>query len=311
MSSTHDASIEKIKTQVLPVEERDNLRGIFWMIISVLGASLMTVVVRLMSLEMSSIEVVMYRSVLITAVISLAIILFSPMRRQLSFSKPYTHIIRGILIAAATHFGFYTIAHIPLATATVLFFTAPIFATILSIFVHGEAIGMRRVIAIFAGFVGAIVVLRPGFGELSFGMLTAIGSSLCFATALAMTRGIAQADGPLSAFFSSVVITLLATIPLMVMGPGISFPTNGMTWVFLSVVAFASMVRGFADIYAYRHAEASILAPFAYTRLIFIGIAAYVMFNEVPDMPTLIGAVIIVTSTLYIAHREARLKKVK
>jgi drug/metabolite transporter (DMT)-like permease len=309
MASPHDAPIEKIRTQVLPVEERDNLRGIFWMIISVLGASLMTVVVRLMSLEMSSIEVVLYRSVLTTAVISIGIILFSRLRKQLSFSKPYTHLIRGVLIAAATHFGFYTIAHIPLATATVLFFTAPIFATILSIFVHGEKIGTRRVLAIIAGFVGAIVVLRPGFGELSFGMLTAIGSSLCFATVLAMTRGIAQADGPLSAYFSSIVITVLCTIPFL--GTDTIVPTSAMTWFFLSVVAFASMVRGFADIYAYRHGEAAILAPFAYTRLIFIGIAAYVMFNEIPDMPTVIGAVIIVTSTLYIAHREARLKKVK
>jgi drug/metabolite transporter (DMT)-like permease len=309
MSSQHDAPIENIKIQALPVEERDNMRGIFWMIISVLGASLMTVVVRLMSLEMSSIEVVLYRSVLTTAVISLGIILFSPLRKQLSFSKPITHIIRGLLIAAATHFGFYTIAHIPLATATVLFFTAPIFATILSIFVHGETIGMRRILAIIAGFVGAIVVLRPGFGELSFGMLTAIGSSLCFATVLAMTRGIAQADGPLSAYFSSIVITVICTLPLL--GTDFIVPTSGMTWFFLSVVAFASMVRGFADIYAYRHGEAAILAPFAYTRLIFIGIAAYVMFNEVPDMPTIIGAVVIVTSTLYIAHREARLKKAK
>ncbi len=71
------------------------------------------------------------------------------------------------------------------------------------------------------------------------------------------------------------------------------------------------MLRSIADIYAYRYGEAGILAPAAYTRLVFIGIAAYVMFGEVPDVATIIGAAIIIVSTLYIARREAMLKKSK
>lgn len=303
MPAPHDTSIDSVKALSTPVEERDNLRGIIWMMISVIGASIMTVVVRLASTDVSSIEVVFYRSTIAVALVSVALILFSPMRKKLSFTRPYAHLTRGLLVAVATHFGFYTIAHIPLATATVLFFTAPIFATVLSIFVHGESIGPRRMAAIFAGFIGAVVVLRPGFGELSFGMLTAIGSSLTFATALAMTRGIAQADGPLSTYLSSVVITAIATLPL-IMGD-LTIPTEPMTWLFLCVVALTSMVRGVADIYAYRYGEAGILAPVAYTRLVFIGIAAFVMFGEVPDVPTVIGAAIIIGSTLYIARREA------
>lgn len=307
MSSPHSAPIEAIKIQAAHLEERDNFRGILWMMVSVIGASIMTVVVRLAAADVGSIEVVFYRSIIAVALVSVVLILFSPMRKKLSFTRPYTHLVRGLLVAAATHLGFYTIAHIPLATATVLFFTAPIFATVLSIFVHGESIGPRRIAAIFAGFIGAVVVLRPGFGELSFGMLTAVGSSITFATVLAMTRGIAQADGPLSTYLSSVVITAIATLPL-VMGDLI-LPTEPMTWVFLCIVAITSMVRGVADIYAYRYGEAGILAPVAYTRLVFIGIAAFVMFGEVPDVPTVVGAAIIIGSTLYIAQREAALKK--
>ncbi len=309
MPSPHSAPIEAIRTQAPQTEERDNIRGILWMMVSVIGASVMTVMVRLASADVSSIEVVFYRSIIATALVCTALVLISPMRKQLSFSKPYTHLIRGLLVAAATHFGFYTIAHIPLATATVLFFTAPIFATVLSIFVHGENIGPRRIAAICAGFLGAVVVLRPGFTELSFGMLTAVGSSITFALALAMTRGIAQADGPLSTYLSSVVITGLATLPLMFDGSGI--PTESATWILLFVVALMSMLRGVADIYAYRYGEAGILAPAAYTRLVFIGIAAYFMFGEIPDAPTVIGATIIIGSTLYIARREAMLKKAK
>jgi drug/metabolite transporter (DMT)-like permease len=257
-------------------------------------------------LELDSTQVVLYRSVIAVILVLSAIALVSPLRGKLSFTKPYHHLVRGTLIAAATHFGFYTIAHIPLATATVLFFTAPIYATILAVFLHGETIGLRRILAIIAGFTGALVILRPGFGELSFGMLTAMGSSLCFAAALTMSRGLAQSDGPLSTYFSSVVITTLLTIP--VVGADLAVPQLSITWIAIVMVGITSAVRGVADIQAYRHAEAGILAPVAYLRLVFIGIAGYVMFQEKPDWPTLVGAIIIIGSTFYIAQRKANLK---
>jgi len=307
MPTPYDAPLDSVKDTSRPIEERDNLRGILWMLVSVVVASIMTIAVRLVSLELTSTQVVLYRSGLAIIFVSIAVILASPLRKKLSFTKPYQHLIRGTLVAVATHLGFYTIAHIPLATATVLFFTAPIFATILAIFIHREPIGRKRIMAILAGFIGALVVLRPGFEALSLGMITAIGSSLTFASALTMSRNLAQADGPFSTFLSSVVITVLLTIP--VVGSNLTVPQMNVTWIALVLVAITSTVRGFADIEAYRHAEAGILAPVAYLRLVFIGIAAYFMFGETPDWQTLLGAVIIIGSTLYIAQREAALKK--
>ncbi len=307
MPTPYDAPLDSVKDTIHPVEERDNLRGILWMLVSVLVASIMTLAVRVVSLELSSVQVVLYRSAIAIVLVGAAFILVTPLRKKLSFSKPVQHLIRGTLVAIATHFGFYTIATIPLATATVLFFTAPIFATLLAMLIHKETIGPRRIAAIFAGFIGALVVLRPGFGELNLGMLTAMGSSLCFASALTMSRKLAQADGPLSTYFSSIVITTLLTIPIV--GTDLVIPDIGTTWVAIILVALTSMVRGIADIEAYRHAEAGLLAPVAYLRLVFIGIAAYFMFGEKPDWQTLLGAVIIIGSTLYIAQREAALKK--
>ncbi len=307
MPTPYDAPLDSIKDTTHPVEERDNLRGIIWMLVSVIVASIMTIAVRLVSLELDSTQVVLYRSVIALIFVGVGIILATPLRKKLSFTKPYQHIIRGALVAIATHFGFYTIATIPLATATVLFFTAPIFATLLSVLIHKETIGMRRLMAIFAGFLGAIVVLRPGFGALELGMLTAVGSSLTFAAALTMSRNLAQADGPLSTYLSSIIITTLLTIPIV--GTDLPAPQSVTVWVAIILVGLTSMVRGIADIQAYRHAEAGILAPVAYTRLVFIGIAAYFMFGEKPDWQTVLGAVIIIGSTLYIAQREAALKK--
>ena len=103
------------------------------------------------------------------------------------------------------------------------------------------------------------------------------------------------------------MITALISVPIV--GTDLTIPQLNVTWAALILVALSSMVRGVADIQAYSYAEAGILAPVAYLRLVFIGIGAYLMFQETPDWPTILGAVIIIGSTLYIAQREAALKK--
>lgn len=303
-----DAPLDSTKNTNTVFEGRDNLRGISWMLVSVLAASLMTVSVRYVSIELDTGIVVLYRSAISVMLIGLAVILFSPLRKSLSFTKPYQHLIRGFLIAMATHFGFYTIANIPLATASVLFFTAPIFATVLGVFFHNEPVGPRRVFAIVAGFIGALIVLRPGFSEFHIGMVTAICSSLFFASALTMSRKLAQADGALSAYFSSVVITALFSLPFL--SSGASVPVENLTWIALFMLVITGMARGFADIQAYRHSDASVLAPVAYLRLVFVGLAGFLLFYERPDWPTYLGATIIIGSSLYITYRE-RSKKAK
>ncbi len=267
----------------------------------------MTIGVRQASLTVDSRMIVLFRAAITTVFILIAVGMFARLRGQMRFSLPWLHLFRGSLIAFSTHLGFYTIAHIPIATATVLFFMGPIFATIFSSVLHSEHVGPRRWAAVAAGFIGAVIVLRPGFSEFHPAMLTAIGSSLLFALALTLSRQLASADGPLATYFSSVVITALITIPLA--APVFYIPTWGIIWIALSVVVIASAVRGYADIEAYRYGESAILAPVAYLRLVLISIAGYLMFDELPDTPTVIGASLIVSATLYIALREAKLRR--
>ncbi|MFT5000919.1 MAG: drug/metabolite transporter (DMT)-like permease, partial [Planctomycetota bacterium] len=127
-----------------PPPVRDNIRAIIWALISMFGASAMSLAVRGVVVEIDSRMVVMFRAGITSAIIIVAVILFSRLRRDLRFSKPGLHIIRGVTIGVSTNLGFYTLAHIPLTTATVLFFTAPIFATVLGALVHGERVGPRR-----------------------------------------------------------------------------------------------------------------------------------------------------------------------
>lgn len=294
---------------VNPAPQRDNLRGVIWAIGAMVAASAMTLAVREAVQEIDSRMAVLFRSGVVSLFIISGMILFTPLRRSLRFSRPFQHLWRGTLVAVSTNLGFYTIVHIPLATATVLFFTAPIFATVFGILVHRERVGPRRIAAVTAGFVGALVILRPGFDGFHPAMLAALGSSLMFAIALTMSRNLANADGPLSTYLSSVLITAAITTPIAL--PVWGLPTSGITWFAVAVLVSMSAIRGYADIQAYRYAEASLLAPIAYLRLIFIGLGAWFLFGEGIDGPTWVGAAVIISATLYIARRETVLRKAK
>ncbi len=279
-----------------------NLRGGLWMVLSAITASAMTIAARGASAEMSSVTIVMMRAIGGFALVALAMGVRPRLASDLRFTQLKAHVIRGALVAVSTQMGFYTITQMPLATATVLFFSAPIFATILAIPVLGERPGPRRIAAVAAGFVGVLIVLRPGTVPLTWAMASALGSSICFAIVLLMSRKMANEDGPLATYVSSAVMTFLISLPIV--GTGWELPYTAIGWFALSALVVSSLVRNIADIQAYRLAEASFLAPLAYTRLVLIAAAAYFLFDEVPDTAALAGGVVIMGAALYIAHRE-------
>lgn len=293
----------------IAVAERDNMQGIVWALVSVVGASAMTLAVRGVTLEVDSRMAVLFRAGITSVLIAVAVLMFASARRALRFSRPGQHLLRGALIGVSTNLGFYTLAHIPLGTATVLFFMAPIFASALGVLLHGERVGPRRIAAIAAGFLGALIILRPGFEAFHPAMLAALGSSLMFAIALTMSRNLANADGALSTYFSSVVITVIVTLP--VAAPVWELPSSWITWGAVAVLVATSALRGVADIQAYRHADAALLAPISYLRLVLIASAAWLLFGETVDGPTWVGAGVIISATLYIARRDAVRRKGK
>lgn len=285
----------------MPDPEHQNLKGILWLLVSVVGASAMSIAVKALGGTIDSRMIVALRAGF-TLLCLLPLLAFVPKFRQLRFTRPWLHLWRGAAIAVSTHFGFYTLTQIPLAAAAVLFMTAPIFATVLSVVIHKETVGPRRWAAVIAGFIGAIVILRPETG-VHPAMLAALASSALFAVALTMSRGLAQADGAPAAYVSSVVVTIIISVPLA--APVFAMPSGTMAWGLLAIVMVGGILRGVADIEAYRYAEAAILAPITYLRLVLIALGGYLFFNETPDTATYLGAAIIILSTLYIAHRES------
>ena len=284
----------------------DNRRGAAWMAWSVVTAAGMTFAVRGASGELSSTLIVMQRAIGGLALCLIAAALIPQLRARLRFSAPWLHVWRGSLIGVSTMMGFYTLTVLPLAMATVLFFSAPIFATLLAIPLQGERVGIRRALAILAGFGGVLIVVRPGAEPISFAIVAALGSSFLFALALMSSRSISNKDGPFAAYISSVVMTIIVTAPFGL--PEWRLPESGLGWLALGLVVIFSLSRNIGDLQAYRYAEAAVLAPLAYTRLILIAVGAYLLFEEVPDAYTWVGGAVIVAAALYIARRERLVK---
>ncbi|WP_170317675.1 DMT family transporter [Paroceanicella profunda] len=286
---------------------RDNLRGALWMLVSVLVSSAMTLGVRELSATLSPSTLVLLRSA-ITLLALLGMIAVVPrLRRGTRFSLPWHHLVRGVLTGVSMHLGFYTIAHLPLATATILFFTAPIFATLLAGVFHGEKVGPRRWTASALGFLGAVVILRPTAESFDIAMLAALASSLLLALALSMSRRLAETDGSFSTLLSSAAVTMLISVPAA--WPVLELPDTPWLWMVMLAMIAAGAMRGLADIQAYRFGEAGLLAPLTYLRLVLLGAAGYLIYAETLDAATLAGSVIIIGSTLYIARREAQLRR--
>lgn len=283
-------------------QEAENWRGILWAMLSVIGASAMAISVRGASLGLDTRLLVGYRLFFTLILIGILILIVPRLRSKVHFKQPRAHLIRGILMAFSVHLGFYTLSIVPLAAAAILFATAPIFATIISVAMGRETIGIRRTLAILVGFIGTIIVMRPSSEIIDTNMIYGIGSSIFFSFSLVMSRNLARTDGPLSTLISTSAIGLIVTIPLAAPVFEITTDTNIILWILVLIIF--GILRQYSDIQAYTYAQAAVIAPISYFRVVLIGLMAYLFFNEIPVVTTYIGATIIIAATIYITNRE-------
>ena len=283
-------------------QEAENWRGILWAMLSVIGASAMAISVRGASLGLDTRLLVGYRLFFTLILIGILILIVPRLRSKVHFKQPRAHLIRGILMAFSVHLGFYTLSIVPLAAAAILFATAPIFATIISVAMGRETIGIRRTLAILVGFIGTIIVMRPSSEIIDTNMIYGIGSSIFFSFSLVMSRNLARTDGPLSTLISTSAIGLIVTIPLAAPVFEITTDTNIILWTLVLIIF--GILRQYSDIQAYTYAQAAVITPISYFRVVLIGLMAYLFFNEIPVVTTYIGATIIIAATIYITNRE-------
>ena len=215
--------------------------------------------------------------------------------------RPAYHTVRAILLVAATFLFFSALKYLPIADALAIFFVQPLILTAISPFVLGEKVGPRRWAAVAVGFIGTLIIIRPGFTELNPGTFLALGAGACLAFYFAMTRRISgSAPAMVTTFHTSLmgaILTTFAVIPLWE-------PPGAAQWGLLVLIGIIATVGHYMIVRAYDHAEASLLAPLAYTEMVMATLLGWWFFGDFPDGWTFFGVAILIACATYISIRE-------
>jgi drug/metabolite transporter (DMT)-like permease len=281
-----------------------NSRGALWMIASGVGFSVMAVGIKLLGHRLENFQIGFFR-VVIGFVAILPFVAGGGLTR-LRTRHHGVHFVRAVFGLLAMYCSYYAIARMPLADYTGLSFTKPLFATLLAIAILGETVRWRRWTATLVGFFGVLVMVRPGVGTFHPAALAALTDSFSVAFLVTLVKRLPATETPLTMLF---YFGLFATV--MSIGPAIyswQWPTV-LEWLLLIGVGVLGALSQMFWIRAFRAGEASAVAPFDYLRLPIAATIGFVGFSELPTIWTFIGAAVIVASTLYIAHREAQLRK--
>jgi drug/metabolite transporter (DMT)-like permease len=216
------------------------------------------------------------------------------------------HVLRGSFLFGSTICNFLALQTLQLAETTSIFFFGPMLITALAGPLLGEWAGWRRWLAILAGFVGVLVITRPGFGTFSAGHVYVLCATLSNCFYVIMTRRMAASETSESLIlFSGLapVVLLAPTLPFSV-----SLPEDPWHWLILLSLGFWGALGHWFLIRAYRIATASALAPYPYLQMVWMIGFGWLIFDQLPDWWTIGGAAVIVASGLYIVHREHRLR---
>ena len=236
-----------------------------------------------------------------TVVIALPIMLIF-FRKNLTWTEqPKLQLIRGLLLFCANVLFFYSISIISLAKALTLAFIAPLIVTALSPVLLGEKVGFRRWAAVVTGFVGSLIVIRPGFIELNLASIAALGTGVLYGFYLIITRKLHNADNPLlTLLLTGIVGAILGTmiIPTVWVQPTIT------EWYMMFAIGFFASIGHLFLILSLKYADASKLAPFSYFEIVTNIIIGYFFFNHFPDYWHFLGLFIIISSGIYIFRRE-------
>ena len=240
-----------------------------------------------------------------TVVIALPIMLIF-FRKNLTWTEqPKLQLIRGLLLFCANVLFFYSISIISLAKALTLAFIAPLIVTVLSPVLLGEKVGLRRWVAVIIGFIGSLIVIRPGFVEINLASIAALGTGVLYGFYLIVTRKLHNSDHPLlTLLITGVVGAILST---MIM-PAVWVQPTITEWYMMFAIGFFASIGHLFLILSLRYADASKLAPFGYFEIVTNIIIGFYFFNHFPDNWTFLGLFIIISSGIYIFTREIHIK---
>ena len=231
-------------------------------------------------------------------------LMFFFFRKNLKWSEnPKLQILRGITLLSANICFFYSISIISMAKALTLAFIAPLVTTALSTIILGENVGIKRWSAVIVGFIGTLVVIRPGLIEFNLATLAALGTGFFYGVYLIITRKLHTVDNPLlTLLITGVVGAIISSLFV----PIIWINLSQSQWLWLALMGIFACLGHLLLIYSLRYADASKLAPFGYFEIVTTIILGYYFFQDFPDIWTFTGLFIIISSGVYVFKREIK-----
>lgn len=272
------------------------------MLVAVFCFQAMGLVAKWLAADFSVVQIVFFRSLF--GLFPIVVLLFRTRSvGALKTSRPFAHVSRGMLGLVGISGWFFAIAIIPIADATAINFTGPLFIAALSVPFLGERVGPRLWLAILIGFAGSLLMIQPAGGAALFGSLLALIGALGYAGSMIVTRtlGRTEASGAI-VFYNTLTVTV-------VYGLALPFYWTTPGWTDLALFVVMGAVGGTGQWWqtkAFTLAPASIVSPLNYTALIWSTLFGYLIWSDLPGPATIIGAFVVVGSGLYILHRETR-----
>ena len=243
-----------------------------------------------------------------TVAFTLPIMFFFFKKNLVWTDKPKLQLIRGLILLTANVCFFYSISIISLAKALTLAFIAPLIVTAFSPIFLGEKVGFRRWSAVIIGFIGSMVVIRPGFVEINLASLAALGTGVMYGFYLIITRKLSSSDNPLLTLLLTGVVGAIIISFVM---PFVWIKPTLNQWSMMAAIGIFACVGHLFIILSLKYADASKLAPFSYFEIVTNIVIGYYFFSDFPDKWTFLGLFIIILSGIYISRRENIVKRLK
>jgi len=279
-----------------------NIQGALWLVSGGFIFTSNSAMIRLLSVEIESVQTAFFRAIF-------SVLLLSPMVLA-GRVKPWRseriqgHFWRTAMGTTSMVLGFYAVSMLPLADATALAFSQPLFSVVLAALVLREKVRWRRWSATIVGFIGVLVMVRPGSGSLQPGAAVALLNALASATSILLVRRLSDSEKPL------MILTQFALFStLLLVGPAIWFWKwpSAWGWVLAVGVSISATIGQYFWVQAFAVGEMSAVAPFDYLRLPFAVFVGWMIWSEMPVVWTYVGAAIVIASALYIAYRESQI----
>lgn len=288
----------------LEVKPVDNVKGALILMLAAFGFALMVALIKLAGQRLPVTQILFVRQLCMT--IMLLPFLMKTFPASLKTDHLSLQLGRIVLALTAMMTGFTAVVNMPLADATAIAFAKSFFVTIFAVFLLKETVGLYRWSAVFVGFIGVLVMVRPGTDGFSvYGLLAIVGAASA-GLVMVIIRKLTRIDPPITILaYQAIGVGLIMAVPALLHWVT---PTPA-EWLLLAGIGVVSYFAQKANILAYTYGEASLLASLDYIRLLYATVFGWLLFSELPSMSTWIGAGIIIVASVYTVYRERRRKQ--